>query len=806
MVHIHSFRSAFATGTREHRLMGMAGETPFANAAELNAEANRVEARLNSDPDDVATQAEFRVTKIRLELSETNATLRAPARAALDRLVAAERDRRDSRAEIATLRTNQNTKRTQLLAGINAPVAPATRATALADVRTEIEASLTAVNNLSDPTRPEARRFSAAELITAHLEHIRQLQEIAPTTALSPIERAQLRNPIALETAADDASKQRLGRTYLKAEGYSAAGANMRLTKEFPGAGPIADRTITIEYSFVAGVAPAVGKWQVGATVAGFAVPPMDLTNFTRANVEAAVAANPNAAALINAATGVGRDELNRQIAIGVNVQTGINVPGAALDSVRLKAAEATNNDAETQLATLQAAHTTFMNGPFTTAFIAANTEKTNGTAAGLTPEVLRARIVTALDTAGTGLRPVAAAQKAALEANIRTIASGGPTRPANAVAQITELRRQIADINAQVRQREVTLGVASAVTGPSAGPAETPEARAFKAAVDAAINPLSATSTRAQLDTAQTALGTALTNLPAAQRAANQNYIAEKARAKGLTATITGTSVRLEVGTTAPTTSPDTPTAMLNRLRPVMEFLRMFAPVLSVLNPNFSQANLDAVLNRMDLQLQLRAAEQELADFDRENPSPSTDALRARRTAIQARITDLRNRINALPAIPSGAPTGINRLDEAGLARFVADAAIRFNMYLAPNTTTVVGNRYLLINCAGKPADVIARLNVIVTRYGSMRAPAGTPGIPANANVAGSNVIALDASLLYGAVGGDIERAFRVDAPALTPPPVVSVAPVSGPVVQATATAINGPKPRYGSSNRRVV
>ncbi len=806
MVHVPHFRSAFATGTREHRLMGMAGETPFANAAELNAEANRVEARLNSDPDDVAASAEFRVTKIRLELTEANAALQAPARAALDRLVAAERARRDSRAEVTTLRGNQTTKRTEVLGQLNVA---ATRAAGLTEIRAEIDRSLTAIRTLSTP--PASNRFASADLITAHLEHIRQLQEIAPTPNLSPLERAQLRSPLAVETAADDVSKERLGRAYLQAEGYEVApGGTMRFLKVYPSAAgvPALPRTLLIEYRFIAGAAGA-GKWQVNLNIAGLVVPAMDVTNFTRANLDAAVSAPPlnaDAVAMINSTNGIARDDIARHLGIGVNVQTGINTPvPAALDTVRGKAAEAEAVRAEASLATLTAAHNTFISGPFTTAFNAAETAKTTGT--GLTPEQLRTRIVTALDTPATGLRPVAAARKTELQNQIAAITNppAGSLRPSNAVAQITELRRQIADIDAQLRQREVTLGVASAVTGPSTAPAETAEARTFKAAVDTAINPLSATSTRAQLDTAQTALGAALTALPEAQRAANQNYIVEKARAKGLTATITGTAVRLEVGTTAPSAAANTINEQLQRLRPMMELVRMFAPLIAMLNPNFNLSGLDTVLNRMDLQMQLRAAEQELAGL------ADTPANRDARTAVQNRITDLRNRINALPAIPSNTTGGINRLDEAGLLRFATDAAARFNAFLAPNTTTVVGNRYLLINCTGRPADVIARLNMISMRYASCRVSAGITGIPANANQAGSNIIALDVSLLYSAVGGDIERAFRNDVAGLTPPPmplapVTPVAPVTGPVVQANATAINGPKPTYGSSNRRVV
>lgn len=817
MVHVHLFRSAFASGTREHRLMGMAGETPFANAAELNAEANRVEARLNSDPDDVATQAEFRVTKIRLELTESNAALQAQARAAIDRLVIAERDRRDSRAEVAALETTQNTKRTQLLAGINAPVAPATRATGLADVRTEIDASLTAIRNLSTP--PASNRFAAADLIAKHIDHIRKLQDIAPTTALTPLERAQLRSPIALETAATDPSKLRLGRAYLRAEGYEQTAAvppTLTSTKVYPGGGAPADRTMTINYVWTPGGPPAADKWMVNLTVAGVAIPAMDVVNFTRANVDAAVAANPNAVALINTTTGVARDDIARHLAIGVNMQTGVVAPvPAVLDTVRAKAAEGEQRTAEAELATITTAHTTFLNGPFTTAFLLANTEKTNGTTAGLAPDVLRARIITALDTPATGLRPVAAAQKAALQAKIIAITNppAGTLRPSNAVAQLTELRRQIADIDAQVRQREVTLGVASAVTAPTTAPAETPEARAFKTAVDAAVNPLSATSTRAQLDTAQTALDAALTTLPVGQRAANQNYIVEKARAKGLTATITGTSVRLEVAPPASAAPAAAPAEDLTaRVRPVLELLRLFAPLIQFLNPNFNGGNIDAVLNRMDLQLQLRTAQQELAEFDRRNPTGSlTDALRTQRTAIQTRITDIQNRINALPVISSTVTGSVNRLvDPEAIARFAAAAAARFNAYLAPNTTTIVNNRFIVINCAGKPPDVIVRLNVIINRYGNTRAPSGTPGLPANVNQVNSNVVALDAVALHEAVGGDIERAFRTtDVSNFTPAPtsVVNPVPVNGPVVQANANAsINGPKPTYGSSNRRVV
>ncbi len=833
MVHIHSFRSAFQASTREHRLLGMAGETPFANAAELNAEGARVEASLRTDHD-ATVEAEARVTKIRLELTEArDPALAVAARAMLDRITAAERARRDSRAEVTAENTRQTAKRAEILGKLNVA---ATRAAGLTDARTEINASLDQIKLMSDPATPEGQKFARADLITAHLAHIRQLQDIAPTTPpLNPNERALLRSAVAAETAGDDGSKNRLGGAYLKAEGYEevapVAPATRKLTysKVYPGVVPAAKRTLSLEYQLHP--APAPQMWKVTGTVGGIAIPLTNVTAFNGALIDGLVAADPQVNAIFHSAVapapGSGREDMIRQLAIADNLANGVQTAADPLKlaAVKNKAMEAETRNADTELATLTAAHPTFINGPFTTAFLLADTAKREGTTAGLAPDIIRARIITALDAVPAGLRKVAADRKAALDVLVKDKAALGANVPPNIVAQITELRRQIADIDVQLRAKTNALGITT--TAPVA-PAETPEARIFKTAVDAAINLLSATSTRAQLDTAQTALGAALTALPVAQRAANLNYIVTKAREKGLTAVITGLNVRLTVGVaplTTPDSGPDSLGEVSARVRPFLEFLRMLAPVLGALNPNFNAAALEGAINRVDLNMQLRAAEAELTAFDRANPAPlGTAELRARRTAIETRIRDLRARIARLPAIPPTTPGGFGTVSEAPEAMinaFAAQAAIRINTFLAPGTTTVVNNNVILINCNGRPAPIIGRLNVLMGRFGAARVGAdrlaGVP--PATLTLLGqanSNVVALDARMVFQMVGGDVNNILSsggtfvppvapYGAPYSMPPYGVPYAPVAGPIASANATAINGPKPGFGATSRRT-
>jgi hypothetical protein len=224
----------------------------------------------------------------------------------------------------------------------------------------------------------------------------------------------------------------------------------------------------------------------------------------------------------------------------------------------------------------------------------------------------------------------------------------------------------------------------------------------------------------------------------------------------------------------------------------------------------------LAVAFDRMDLQLQLRDAERELAEFDRANPDRArlTDILRTQRTAIENRIADIRRRIAALPAVPAAGPaagpSGAAGESPEAIGRFAASAAAAFNRYLAPNVASVVANRYIVINCVGKPPEVVARMNGLMARYGSAVPATGTAGLPEGANRPNSNIIAFDAVTLSRMVSGDVDAIFRAPTPftgAAAPAAGPAAAPVAGPVVSASSVATAGgvPKPVLGASTRRA-
>lgn len=824
MVTVHLFRTAFSVGTRERRLLGMAGEAPFRTVAELDAEHDRLDARLNNETDDTVMQAEVRLARARLAVTGSDATLEASRRRLEDRITNGLRERTDARNALATLRTTQTAKRAEILGKLNVV---ATRGVGLTDARTEINASLTAIDTLAGGPAT----FIRSDLIAQHTAHINDIQNLAPTPALNPAEKSSLMTALATDTALDAASKQRLGFHYLRSVGYQESGANLVFTKVFPGAGLEAARTITLTYRFDAAVAPA-GEWKLSGTIGAVAIPEVPAATLTRAHIDglitAAGPAGAPAAALIESTTGVARTDIATHLGIALNVKDGINAAAPVagnLQTVRDGAVSFEVTRSAQGLRTLTAAHETFKNGSFTTAFLAANRVKTES--AVLDPATRRARIIAALDAPAAppdegGLRTVATARKNLLMTRIRLLAvpAAPGIVPSNIVATINELRRQMTDIDNSLKTRETELGVAEAATSTTTtAPAETPEARAFKTAVDAAINPLSATSTRAQLDTAQTALGAALTALPAAQRDANKNYIVEKARAKGLTATITGTTVALAVAPAGSTDrTPDRTGTIpsfleaLNNPRQLVQFLRVLAPLLTMLNGRgMSPEALSIAFDRVDLQLQLRDAEARLAAFDRANPNRAalTDILRGQRTAIETEIADIRRRIAALPAAPTltGGPAGTASESPEAIGRFAASAAAAFNRYLAPNVATVVANRYIVINCVGKPPEVVARMNGLMARYGSAVPATGTAGLPEGANRPNSNIIAFDAVTLSRMVSGDVNAIFRAPTPFTGPATVTGPAtgPVS-PVVSATAVGVAGvPKPVLGASRNRA-
>ncbi|MBP9750823.1 MAG: hypothetical protein KBC95_03165, partial [Candidatus Peribacteraceae bacterium] len=821
MVTVHMFRTAFSAGTRERRLLGMAGEAPFTTEAELNAEASRVEARLNNEPHDPATHeavaAEVRVTKIRLVLTQASPTLRTAATDAIARLTTAESNREAARATLLALRTTQAAKRADILGKLNG--AATDRTTGLSDARTEINASLAQINTLATATPVRN------DLIAQHTAHINDIQNLAPTRALTPAEKSPLMTTLATETGADAASKERLGFHYLRSVGYQESGGNLVFTKVYPGAGAdTAPRTITLTYTFD-NTAP--GMWKVAGSIGRVAIPQVPAATLNRAHIDALITADaangPAAAALINTTAGVALADINTHLIIALNVKDGINTAPPVTtnqDVVRNGAVTFEATRATQELQALTASHTTFKTNLLTPAFIVANRAKTE--AAALEPAARLPHILRALDLpAPDGLRAVATAQKNLLTLQISQLAVPTPPRivPSNVVARIGELRRQITDIDNILRAREVELGVTTApATTPATAPAESLEVRNFRTAVDAAINPLSATSTRTQLDAAQTLLGTALTTLPAAQRDTNKNYIVERARAKGLTAVITGTTVALTVAPAGST--PERPAATvpsfleaLNNPRQLLQFLRVLAPMLSMLSGRgMSSEALSVAFDRMDLQLQLRDAEARLVAFDRANPSRTalTEILRGQRTAIETEIADIRRRIAALPATPaiSGAPATGSESAES-IAAFATNAAAAINRYLAPNVASVVGNRYIVINCVGKPPEVVSRMNGLMVRYGSAVPATGTAGLPEGANRPNSNIIAFDAVTLSRMVSGDVNAIVRAPTPFTTAPASgPATGPVAAPIVSASSVAGVGgipPKPVLGASSRRA-
>lgn len=821
MVHIHMFRTAFSAGTRERRLLGMAGEAPFRTAAELDAEHDRIDARLNTETDDTVMQAEVRLARARLAVTGSDTTLEASRRRLEDRLTNGLRERTDARNTLTTLRTTQTAKRTEILGKLNVV---ATRAAGLTDARTEINASLTAIDTLAGGPAT----FIRNELIAQHTAHISSIQNLAPTPALTPVEKNPLMTTLATETAADAASKERLGFHYLRSVGYQATGGNLVFSKVLDIPGPpvaAAARTISFTYRFDAAVAPA-GEWKVAGTIGAVAIPEVPAATLTRAHIDglitAAGPAGAPAAGLINPDTGVAREDINTHLGIALNVKDGINAAAPVatnLQTVRNGAVTFEAARAIQELRALAVNHDTFKTNLLTPAFLVASRAKTE--AASLALPLRRPHILRALDLPSPdGLRAVATDRKNLLTLQMRMLAvpTAPSIAPSNIAARIDELRRQMTDIDNSLKAHEAELGVAVApATTPATAPAESLEVRNFRTAVDAAINPLSATSTRTQLDAAQTLLGTALTTLPAAQRDTNKNYIVERARAKGLTAVITGTTVALTVAPAGST--PERPAATvpsfleaLNNPRQLLQFLRVLAPMLSMLSGRgMSSEALSVAFDRMDLQLQLRDAEARLVAFDRANPSRTalTEILRGQRTAIETEIADIRRRIAALPATPaiSGAPATGSESAES-IAAFATNAAAAINRYLAPNVASVVGNRYIVINCVGKPPEVVSRMNGLMVRYGSAVPATGTAGLPEGANRPNSNIIAFDAVTLNRMVSGDVNAIVRAPTPFTTAPAGgVATGPVAAPIVSASSVAGVGipPKPVLGASSRRA-
>lgn len=821
MVHIHMFRTAFSAGTRERRLLGMAGEAPFRTADEINTEHDRLDARLNNETDDTIVRAELTVARIRIGLT-TDASLQAARDRLENRIIQGERERRDARTALNTLRTTQTAKRAEILGKLNVA---GTRAAGLLDARNEINASLTAIDTLAGGPAT----FIRNELIAQHTAHISSIQNLAPTPALTPVEKNPLMTTLATETAADAASKERLGFHYLRSVGYQATGGNLVFSKVLDIPGPpvaAAARTISFTYRFDAAVAPA-GEWKVAGTIGAVAIPEVPAATLTRAHIDglitAAGPAGAPAAGLINPATGVAREDINTHLGIALNVKDGINAAAPVatnLQTVRNGAVTFEAARAIQELRALAVNHDTFKTNLLTPAFLVASRAKTE--AASLALPLRRPHILRALDLPSPdGLRAVATDRKNLLTLQMRMLAvpTAPSIAPSNIAARIDELRRQMTDIDNSLKAHEAELGVAVApATTPATAPAEMSEAvRNFRTAVDAAIAPLSATSNGTALTNAQTALGTALTTLPVGERDANKNYIVERARAKGLTATIAGTTVTLAVAPAGST--PERPAATvpsfleaLNNPRQLLQFLRVLAPMLSMLSGRgMSSEALSVAFDRMDLQLQLRDAEARLVAFDRANPSRTalTEILRGQRTAIETEIADIRRRIAALPATPaiSGAPATGSESAES-IAAFATNAAAAINRYLAPNVASVVGNRYIVINCVGKPPEVVSRMNGLMVRYGSAVPATGTAGLPEGANRPNSNIIAFDAVTLNRMVSGDVNAIVRAPTPFTTAPAGgVATGPVAAPIVSASSVAGVGipPKPVLGASSRRA-
>lgn len=756
MVHIHLFRSAFSLSHREHRLLGMAGgETPFMNATEIEAARTRVETRLNNDPDHTTTEAEYRVTTIKLELSNTHGTdddVRNAARSALAALRSAYDVRNDSRANVTKLCKNQDVQRATLLTQLNASPADPKRATALDEIRTEIAASLAAIRQLSDSSTLDYHKFTRGEIITAHLAHISKLQNIQPTSPLSPLEKASLRTSLATEMAGDEPSKLRLGKAYLLANGYTSQAvtpptlAEFTLQKEYRAPAYPTSPVLSLTFKCQPGdkANNTAQMWTVEGTIGGVTLPATKLdTTFNPLTIDAAIARDPAAQAVFGArAAGQARKDLIHEYTVATDLQQGVQAAEShpnARDIVRTRVVDAEAKAAKEALEKLGTDHSHFIARDFETQYLSADKVKVDAASSNLA--IRNQRILDHLNSP-TGLRKVATDRKVVLDAQIKDLVTTKPGTdlPSNVVAQVTELRRQILDIDVQLRDREEKLGVATTVT--AAGPAPKPT---------------------------------------------------------------TATTPNI------PNSGPVSLNNIARQSQPFLELILFLGPIISMLNPNFNNTALTVALDRMDLQIQLRDAQDELAAFDRANPSLTTD-LKNQRTLIQTRITELERKINVLPAIPSNTNTGLpNHPPEEMVEQFANDLARRLNTFIAPNTTSVVAKRYIVIDTNRTPAgDIQQRLNLIMSRFGNARAPQGIPGIPSLANQPNSHIVALDASIIFQQFNGDINSIFRGNNPALTPPPFnAGPAPVVGPVISSNNSAnasINGypPKPRLGASSRR--